>query len=203
MATVTQVYERWLNFNLYGRGKETGSVSSHRYAGPVYYYGDVPMQRFVNRDGDKPVIVMRNTLVNMEPTHKLAVKTIHVEDLSVFSKYRGDMLKDEDMHARQRFIIQSDIFKFVDEDVPGFSDESCTMPQMEWKTLKALNHKIERYQDYNELFKLGWPPLPDSLRQRVSDTINAKIARWTDPKAVTKRERAAAKRMANKALGLV
>lgn len=203
MATTAQIYSRWLSFNLNGQGKETGSVSSHRYDRSVYYYNEVPYQRFIHRDGQPPVILMINTIMTMPPVFKGKVQTIMVEDISVFSKYPDDMLDIAKTHERSRYVMLNAMLHFVDVEVPSYSDEDChAKTTLLARCLDRLDKLFNRYQDYSMAFGLRWPAPPQTLHGRLKDTVTTKAAKWSDPKSTEKRERARARRLADKALGL-
>jgi hypothetical protein len=203
MTTISQCYERWLKFNLQGRGAEHGTASNHRYRGSVYYYGDTPAQRIVKRDGRTPVIIQRFHLGSIPSSYKSDFEVISVEDIAVFSKYDGDRLDGQDMHDRQRWMMLNRINAFVDEEVGGWSAETCASISTRGRAEKTLNKYLDTYERYATLFNLNWPMLPHSVRERMMSTIVSRGLRWTDPAEVKKRERASAKRLANKALGLV
>jgi hypothetical protein len=203
MATTEQLYKRWLDFNIYGQGKLDGSSSSHRYYKSVYYFNEHPQQRIIHRRGNKPVILMINQLVYMPKAFRDLVETIYVEDLSVFSKYPDDMLDAVKAHERQRFIMLSAMLNFVDIEVPKYSDENCfSTPHTKTRAVEFLKKRIKLYSEYSKLFDLDWPPPPPNLQERLETTIQAKAARWAEPKNAEKRERARARRLADKALGL-
>ena len=200
MATTKEVYERYLNYNLFHIGKGSGTQSSHHWHESIYYYNGLPVQRIFQRKGQRPVVVC---IGGMFPKNmRKDFDEIFVEDIGVFSKYLGDMVDGQAAHDRQRYMMLSRIQTYVDVVIPGMSDEQChnvrTLPGIE----KDLNGMYEKYRDYSILFFLDWPSLPRSYIERAVSQVIAKAERWSDPKAITKRERAAAKRMANKALGL-
>jgi hypothetical protein len=200
MATTKQIYERWLDYNLYGMGKSTGRQGSHTYNQEVYYYGDRPVQRVFKRPGKRPVVVCINGMFPKSLRNEF--EEIYVEDLAVFSQYPGDMLEGAAAHDRQRYMMLCRIQNLVDIEVPGYTDEVCdnirTLPGFE----KKIGGFYDLYRRYSDLFGLHWPELPRSYRERGVHQIISKAENWSDPKAIQKRERAAAKRLANKALGL-
>jgi hypothetical protein len=203
VTTVSECYERWLNLNLNGVGKSTGKSSVHFYRDNVYFYNGLPVQRIFDRGvGRKSVLAIKNSVVYVPKFYKDAVELIGVEDLGVFSMYPNDFLKDDKAHERQRFIMLSCIREFVDETVPGYTDELASEGNSLGAVTRTISNYYEKYEHYAELFGLDWPKLPESYRERVIDTIYRKRDAWSDPKNVAKRERAQAKRLANKALGL-
>jgi hypothetical protein len=201
MATTIEIYQRWLDYNTKGKGKESGGSGCHRYYRNVYYYNDVPQHRFYKREGKKAIIAVINALF-YEKAHQNVAERVYVEDIAVFSKYPDDMLDDEKAHDRQRYMMLCAALHLVDVVVPGWSDEECAETKRIAFARGLLENRIEVYKRYSNAFDLHWPPLPASLESRMLTIIEMKADRWRDPKSVERRERQQARRLANKALGL-
>ena len=68
---------------------------------------------------------------------------------------------------------------------------------------KTLNTYYQNWLDYDAALALDWGPLSSHYKDQLDRTITSKIDAWNDPSAVTKRTRAAARKQARIAMGLL
>lgn len=210
---------RWCRWNFEGRGKVHGGGprDNHWYHDSVRYYGNHPSQRWVrapNR-GNMPVLLFKSlspacndtTIGSKHTGFKTQAGYAHrhdqveVQDLGVFSRFPGDMLAGDQLHERSRFIMLSCISQFVMEEVPAMTADMLDTA-MEVKLRAKLGIWADRYDIYSRLFALDWPGVPSMYFDKFEDTVSGKQRGYNDPEAVRRRERAAARRLAVKALEL-
>jgi len=192
-------YRKWIDRNAFETTKQTGRQGNHAFIGPVYYYNNTPSHRIVwHRNGKRfGILIGYHT-----GTFEKARYNLTVPDIGVFSRFEGDMLPDEELHPRVQWLMVNEIKEYVDQILPAKSNEDCANSKMQESYMKSFNALVGRYDSYNAFFDLGWTGIPPSFMDRAKAMIATKGAEWNDPNAVTKRQRAKAKRAAEKALGL-
>lgn len=222
----------YYNFNIKEEGKSHGSsTDSQWWRGAVRFYGEHPRVRFMGRlpDTNKPAFIYERDL---KPDEELIdlwyAKAIEVPNgaLGVFSRFEGDQIDIPSTHERVRFLMLSVIREFVMETLPKWTATKLTpyVPQYDmrgneighyWQTHKEVERRqgreairdwlleqIARYNMYTDAFALGWPDVPPMYREQFEAIAEKKLNAYTSPKAVAQRERAAARKLAVKALGI-
>lgn len=147
---------------------------------------------------------------------------IRVPDLAVFSKYPGDMLDVSDTHERVKLIMLHEIRELALEEAAGISGATLAAnhisngfkfrpwastppsysevkPLHEWLQDK-YDSLVNRWVDYNHAFNLCWSPVPSMYEEEMQRVMKSNMRKYQDPKAVERRERARARKIALAAL---
>ena len=208
-----ELYEKWQKYCKYGDGKDTRRVGSHWYRGDFYYFQDRCKVRFVEG------VFLMDTTVNCNLPEQPWWGHLALGDIGVFSDIEGDWLEGSELHARMQWVFVKRIQHYVDVDIPEFSGEQLvkrwstwdrsTNPPRQNPSKRQLEHNLDKldrlianYNDYREALYCLWSDIPAGFKLRAAETMVAAVNKYLDPDAVKRREKAAARKLAEKALGV-
>ncbi len=193
----------WFKWNLNRTGKERHSIGKLSWDGPVFYIDGTPSQRLVKGPRGHVLLCRYGAgEIPMAFTNDITASVI-VPDIAVFSVYSGDWYDEpEEIHARVKYISLMRVNNLV-EDYRG-----CISKQFEGKHFtdsyeRTMKMHYKHWDDYDSAFRLGWGSLPNHYFSQLMAIKEQKLTEWRDPANVKKRERAAARKAAKSALGLL
>jgi hypothetical protein len=206
--------DRWLDFNIDGKGKPTGKEGNNRYDNNVLYDGNNPQQRFMRDAWNAPVVLAwtYDSAAIHQPRPDTGTpgtryfvpgnRTLffHVPDIGVFSRFEGDQMTDDDLHDRLKYVFLMEARSYCEEKVERKTAEQLQHSWCRDQLERGINAQYERWDEYSRTFRLRWPDLPDLYREQVVSTINNKVEAYLDPKAIARRQRNHARSLAKKAL---
>jgi len=206
---------RWVAFNVRGEGlRKSSRNSKFSYAGPIYYSNGWPIARLVMLpDGNYACLNKHHVHPKNPPWWPLDSKPwkkldLSVPDVGAFSSYDGDWLTDTQLHERLRnlwMLIASHQVEHAKEMAfPKLvnTDDNTGISGMQ-RTLRSLLDNVEKeYTHYGAAFQLGWRSFPTTYRAELEQVITDRKRFYFSDNEMRKRERAAARAGAKKALGL-
>ena len=208
--TTEVVHENYIRWNVHLKGHdEQKKKYGYWYRGAVFFNESVAITRFVRRGRNQlPILLVKHGGLVHEMNHHQHYTMFQVPDIAVFSRYEDDMLPDEEMHERIRYIVLQQVREFTELTVLPMTDkllaENSDSNSKNSYGASSLQMQMSRlytqYDAYSQIFKLGWPSLPNMYREQLAETMRIKIDRWNEPTAMAKRTRAKARKLAVKAL---
>lgn len=209
MKAINECRAAFITWNLLGKGKESRVLGNYRYYNSVMYYQNMPSQRFVQaKDGRKHLLVRYMTSAMPDWAADKGSVSLGVPDIAVFSQFPGDWLDDPDeIHGRVKYMMLL-IAEDVVNQARGLSGEYICKPGRSFRrdtksTMETrINCQAKNWRSYSDAFRLGWPRFPGLYLNQLTEIVDEKIKAYNDPASVAKRERAAARKAAKKALGV-
>jgi hypothetical protein len=210
------IFMRWLKWNARGEGKDRSSSlggQRYRYIGPILYSHDWPVARLV-KDPDGNVVCLTKSGAKAKNPPKEAgwtvpprlVLTITVTDVGAFSKFEADVLDDDKLHERMKWLCHLEAQTLIDTALEMSTTTLAAKPKYRSSAGGVLldrELKLQQvYAAYTKAFRLKWPAWPPHYRSDLSTAIQKRREEYNDPAAVEKRERAAAKKAARKAFDI-
>jgi len=193
----------WFDHNMFGDGKEKHQIGKFRYDQSVFYIETTPSQRLLPAANGKWALLCRYGGAMVPEGRGERTAVVIVPDIAVFSTYSGDWYDDPDeIHARQKYIMLMRTNMLLEEC------DRCIAKQFESASFVnsyqgTMRSYYNQWQSYDNVFQLGWGALSQHYQNQLTQIIANKKLQWNDPRAVTKRERAMARKKAKEALGLI
>lgn len=209
----TLVMNRWLEFNIRGIGihKSTRNAK-YSYNGPIYYSNGWPIARLAKLpDGNWACLhkhyVHPSNIIGwtVDGGPRLAVN-LSVPDIAAFSSYEGDWLDDAGMQERLHSLwkriaaYQVDLAREV--AFPTLVSPGSSSGGLQASLIGNVSDAASEYEAYSKAFKLGWPRFPTVYMTSLRQVIEDRKRHYYSKAEIDKRERAAARAGAKKALGL-
>jgi hypothetical protein len=204
-----QTLQRYLDWNVCGEGKDSGHYDEYHWHGPFWFQHEWCLQRFVSLPGDTgaKVRLIKHARSSFNAGKNMAANdkpflSYFVPDLGVFSSFEGDFLPEDKMHQRQGYIMLKQIETYADRTMKKLTGSALAETRV-FKTQEQLMVALcTRYDKYRKLFELEWPDLDGKYLADFIDRLTERRDKYTDPKAVERRERSKARELAKKTLGL-
>lgn len=201
IKNTAQLLSAFIDHNMTGGGRSAAAKGSYWYRGTVLYYNQTPSWRFI--DGVKGTKVMLVKHLGYAPPkqdpYKGRMKARSVPDIGVFSHFEGDMLPDNQVLDRVRYIMLSQVRELVYETMPKINADQLESYKAD-DLRKTLKEMYKRYNDLRVATGCGWNDMPTIYIEQLEDGMKQKIDAYNDPAAVKARERSAARKLAVKAL---
>jgi hypothetical protein len=209
----SMLIDRWLAFNIRGDGLHKSSRhSKYSYNGPIYYSHGWPIARLVKLPNGNWACLNKHHVYPQNPKHwvdyggpKLGTN-LSVPDVAVFSAYEGDWLDDAGLHERLRDLWPKIAAHQVDEAretaFPTLVSPDYTDHGRQTQLAEMIATVTNEYTLYNAAFRLRWPKFPTVFADELKTIIGDRKRHYYSKTEVDKRERAAARAGAKKALGL-
>jgi hypothetical protein len=199
--------QRFIEWNLAEAGQDHGRYQDWSYKEFRFFNQHYPIARIVTTAAGEKVRLVKAGSGNSWMGGKLtffgnAFHTYYVPDIGVFSPYEGDYLPEPDMHRRQGYIMLQQVRCFAEDKLDTMNGKKLQERNVASNLQGALQRLYERFDKYSQLFNLGWDPLPIMYQSELAGEIDRMIRIYNNPKMVQKRERAAARKLAKKTLGL-
>lgn len=209
MSGSHSVEDMFIRWNTLGTGSGHLVAGNWRFRKTAMYYQDRPYKRFINDAKGVPLMLRRlradEPSFKVSPTQAIWNKDVAYQywtlpEIGVLSRFEGDMLSEDELHERHKYLFFAELRAVSDERVrtmPGHAlqDEAS-------KILALVDRMYARYWNYGQTFRLKWPEMPKMYKEEVIETIRERLKRYHDPKQVAARERAHARKIAKKAFGL-
>ena len=195
---------RWVRWNLRQEGESTGKDSSSNgewYREDAYFNNDQIWRRFVKDGVGKPLIITKSVWSHaVGGGHIDMVPIMYTPCVGIFSRFPDDRIPLEALHERNKFLILSRIIHVVYEEVPTKNAKFWADNDYSTKNFKErVRGMMDAWGSYSSKFKLNWGQLPPIYEMSYKETVESKVRAYMDPKEVTKRERAVARRIAKQA----
>jgi hypothetical protein len=202
-----ELIARYVQWNLNGSGQDRGRYSDWSYRESRFFNQHYPIARIVSLPSGEKVRLVRSGQGNSWHGGKLTVDgkqfhTYYVPDVGVFSLYEGDWLPEDKMHQRTGYIMLQQVRCYAETQLERLNGKKLQERGCADRTQRGLTLLYERFDKYSALFELGWDPLPGMYATELAEQMDRMLAAYNDPKAVIKRQRAAARTLAKKTLGL-
>jgi hypothetical protein len=200
----------FLMFNLKGKGEPNTSPDGTWRRGPVMfnhvtgiwrvvedYWGDKVLLKRSSNPG-KPECILRTN-------EGFDIPVLWVPHIGVFSKFVGDTVPiNEAFHERNKFLFVSMARFIVREEIATTPIQ--TIIERAWimdNAKRQIDHYLpDAWREYSATFQLRWDPFPGHYYNEMVEDVERRKEAYLDPTAVARRERAAARRTAMKALEL-
>lgn len=207
--SMSQIIKRWVLHVLHDKGKDrSDALDRYAYRGVLLYSNDWPVARLVHAKGRRWVCLTRTGAAAPTSSGVVGVpyvgNLVHVPCVGAFSQYEGDMLPDDKLHDRLSWLWHA--------EAQGIIEKAQTWPMVKllstgWrqgnKTLQRdMSNVYGRYHAYRDAFDLDWPDFPGRYENALGNALALRSNEYNAPKAVEKRERAAARKEAKQALGM-
>lgn len=204
---LTNIREAFFRWNLLGKGSETGSAGKCSYHGSVLYHTAVPSQRLVKSTTGRHVLVARYLHPSIPEWARTQTDFVVVPDIGVFSRFPGDWLEEpSEIHGRVKYILLLEAEDHIRQTSSingklllqgnGYRGTSKS------ERISKMSRVYDQWLRYDTAFKLGWGPMPSFYMTKLRDLIDGKVQKYTDPEAILRRERTAARKQAKQALGV-
>jgi len=196
------IQQEFLDFHLFGKGKDTGADTHMWYRGDILYYENSPSWRLV--DGPKKKVLLVKHIGFHRKGDDPILKVLDyasVPELGVFSRYPNDwMPQGKDLNDRIRFIFLSQARDIVYEQLPKYGGDVLERKERNSLT-KELDKVYAAYRHFDKVMGCGWGDMPSIYREQLDQEAQRRIDAYNDPRKVKARERSKARKIAMEALG--
>jgi hypothetical protein len=194
----------YLHWNLQRVGKdEQRKGFGYWYRDTVFFNDGTPITRFVTAPRKTKILLVKHGGLVTTSDYPVKFESRIVPDIGAFSRYEDDMLPEEELHERIRYIMLQQVREFTALNVEPLTDKMLAEANPNYghgSLQQRMSNLYAQHDSYARLFELKWSALPNMYREQLADTIRMKIDRWNDPAAVARRTRAQARKLAVKAL---
>ena len=213
----TRIKNRWVEWNLLGKGKDHSPLyhSKYAYRGPVLYAHEWPVGRLVHATKRNFVCLYKSMgYVDIGKLEKgwssswpVLTANLYVEDIGVFSKYPDDMIDEVALHERCREMFLKEAAYLVEQ--AGDAPDSVLVNSGRYygrngqQLIEQMKKLPTRYATYAEAFGLKWKDFPPIYLQTLRSLVERRTERYLSEAEVAKRERKVAREEAKRALGLI